>query len=183
MGLLRKGALLSRQRVQDDPELAYIFLSVWPVKAHAWVDYVSLSITRINRELYRRAERNLPDRWWAVLSFDPAIMDDDGVFFATTNNAYEEVCRRAPRLDGFRDLFSAEVSWGHYGSVKRRTDRTPCNQPTDIQAEVLYPGSIPMTYVQRIYVTEAEHRRHIRAWCSAFDITEPSIEIRPEVFR
>jgi hypothetical protein len=182
MGFLVKGALLSRQGVGSDPDLAFIFLNVWPLKVPEWAGHISLSISRINRDLFDRAEKNLPDHWWAVLSFDPEILDHDGVVFATTNNSYVEVCRRAGGVEGFADLFSQEVPWGHYGSVHTRNSGTPRNWTTDIQAEVLYPTAIPIGYLQRIYVQLADHRRLIKAWCSAFEVAEPDIEVQPEMF-
>jgi hypothetical protein len=182
MGFLVKGALLSRQGVGSDPELSFIFLNVWPLKVPEWADHISLSVTRINRSLIDRAEANLPDHWWAILSFDPEILNHDGVCFATTNNSYVDVCRRAGGVEGFADLFSERVPWGHYGSVRRRSPTTPENWTTDIQAEVLYPTAISIEHLQRIYVQLADHRRLIKAWCSAFEVEEPNIEVKPEMF-
>lgn len=182
MGALKKHALLSRRGVGSDPELEFIFLKVWPEKVPEWAYHISLSITRINRGLYTKAERNLPDRWWAVLSFAPEIVDHEGVYFVTTNNSYDGVCRRAPGVDGLEDLFSQSVPWGYQGSVKRRYQGMADNLTTDIQAEVLYPTAISMDYLQRIYVQNSDHRRLIKAWCSAFDVDEPTVEVKPERF-
>jgi hypothetical protein len=181
LGSLRKEHLLSRARVSDDPDLAFIFNAVWPVKLPEWVDYISLSVTSINRELFNRAERNLPGRWWAVMSFEIEILDDPGVVFTTTNNAYDDVCRRQEGVDGFADMFSERVPWGYYGSVQHRATCLPA-QPTHRQAEVLYPGEISLEHLQSVYVRDSEQRRMIRAWCSAFDREPPEIEIRPDVF-
>ena len=51
LGAIRKQALLSRQRVEDDPDLSFIFTGVWPRRDPDWVDHVSLSVTSINAEL------------------------------------------------------------------------------------------------------------------------------------
>ena len=183
LGSLRKGQLLSRKQVEDDPDLAFIFLGVWPVKVPEWVDHISLSLSQINRELFERAEQNLPDRWWAVMSFDVAILDEPDVWFTTTNNSYTEVCRRGQSIEGFEDMFAEHVPWGYYGSVVHRRADYPDNLPTHRQAEVLFPEAIDLEHLLRIYVELPEQRRMIKAWCSAFDRSEPTIEVQPEIFR
>lgn len=182
LGSLLKGQLLSRAQLEDDPDLAFILLPVWPVKVPEWINFISLSVTTINRELFVRAERNLFDRWWAVMSFDVDVLKDPGAWFTTTNNSYVQVCRRGQGLAGFEDMFAEEVPWGRLGSVARRGDHTPTNQPTHRQAEVLYPGCIDLQHLKCIYVMAVEHRRLIKAWCSAFDREVPSIEVKPEIF-
>jgi hypothetical protein len=179
MGALRKGTLLSRKQVADDPDLAFIFLGVWPVKAPAWVDYISLSIHSINLDLWKRAVRNLPERWWAVLAFDPEILDNAGVWFATTNNIYP-ACQRSQGVEGFRALYADPVL-GKYSHPHTR-EGLPRAQPTDRAAEVLYPTGIALEYLRRIFVGTPEHRRMVRAWCSAFDLPVPPVEVRPAVF-
>jgi hypothetical protein len=179
MGSLRKEALLSRAQVQDDPDLAFIFLGVWPVKAREWVDYVSLSVHSINLDLWERAVRNLPDRWWGVLAFDPAILDHDGVYFATTNNIYP-ACRRGQGTASFEALYGDPVL-GRY-SYPHDRDGLAEAQPTDRAAEVLYPTALRLEFLRCVYIATTEHRRMIRAWCSAFDCPEPVLEVRPEIF-
>src|SRR5438874_2502808 len=113
LGSLRKDALLSRQRVQDDPDLAFIFTEVWPRRDPEWLDHVSLSVTRINRELYEKAAHNLPGLWWAILSFEIAILDHPDVVFTTTNNVYDDVCVRTTGPAGFEAMFRERVPWGY----------------------------------------------------------------------
>jgi hypothetical protein len=179
MGSLFARRLLSRSRVEDDPDLAFICLPVWPVKANAWVDYVSLSIHSINLDLWERALSNLPERWWAILAFDPEILDHDGVWFATTNNIYP-ACRRGQGVEGFAALYADPVA-GRRGIPSRRTG-LPDSQPTDRAAEALYPEAVDMDHLLRIYVRTPEDRRTIRAWCTAMDVAIPSVEVRPEAF-
>ena len=179
LGSLRKGALLSRHRVQDDPDLAFIFQAVWPVKAHAWVDFISLSLHTINRDLFRRAERNNPDRWWAVVSFDVSILDHDGVWFATTNNIYPS-CIRDQGAAGFNRLYDDPVI-GRYQSVHTRAG-LPDAQPTDRAAEVLYPGRIELEYLTTLYVPEEQHRQLILAWCDALNRPAVPVSVREDVF-
>jgi ssDNA thymidine ADP-ribosyltransferase DarT-like protein len=182
LGTIRKGELLSRERVQDDPDLAFIFQPIWPPKALEWIDYISLSLGRINRTLYDRAVSNLKERWWGVLAFNLEILDHDDVWFATTNNAYETVCRRAQGVAGFDALFGPRIPWGHYGSVCERPGDAPRNRTTDPQAEVLYPGAIPLDHLKAVYVGDAQHRDLVVAWCDVLGRTPPAVEVRPERF-
>ncbi len=179
MGSLRKQALLSRAQLEDDPDLAFIFLEVWPVKAPQWVDFISLSIHSINLDLWQRAVRNLPDRWWAVMAFAPAILDHDGVWFSTTNNIFP-AAKRAQGSDGLAALYADPVS-GRYGEECTR-DSIERAQPTDRAAEVLYPTTIGLEHLTAIYVRTADHRRLVHAWCSAFDLDAPPVTVSTQIF-
>jgi hypothetical protein len=182
LGCIRKDALLSRKRVQDDPDLAFIFTGVWPRRDPEWLDHVSLSLTEINHELYAKAANNLPELWWGILSFEVEILDDPGVTFTTTNNVYDEVCERAEGVEGFEAMFKSAVAWGYFGSVKHRPSSKPRDLPTDLQAEVLYPETIPLRHLRAVYVPEAQHRRLVRAWCDVMSHDELYVDIRPDLF-
>jgi hypothetical protein len=117
-----------------------------------------------------------------VLSFDVSILDDDGVWFTTTNNVYEAVCRRGLGREGFDDMFARCVPWGYLGSEKRRTAATPSHWTTDRAAEVLYPGELPLDRLNRIYVPGAQHRRLVNAWCTSYGREELPTEVDVAVF-
>jgi ssDNA thymidine ADP-ribosyltransferase, DarT len=180
LGTIRKGALLSRKRVQDDPDLAFIFAGVWPRRDLRWVDFVSLSVTDINTLLYSQAQRNLPDRWWGVLAFGVDLLDDDGVWFTTTNNIFPS-CRRAQGSAGFEAMFAPVVE----GSYQRKLNRADLRnaQPTDRAAEVLYPGTLAAERVQAVYVPSGAHRALVLAWCDALGRPEPAVEVRADLLR
>lgn len=182
MGSLQAGTLLSRERVQQNEDLAFIFTSVWPRRDPEWVDYVSLSITRINSSLYQKAAKHLPDLWWAVMSFSPAILDDPDVVFTTTNNVYDEVCERGEGVDGLEAMFKDRVPYGYYGSVKTRSSSRAKNLPTDLQAEVLYPEGIDLSQLQLIYVGQEQHRSLILAWCDVLGKPEPTVQVAQDLF-
>lgn len=182
LGALQVEKLLSRKRVEDNPDLAFIFTGVWPRRDPEWLDHVSLSLTKINKDLYAKAAANLPELWWAILSFRVEILDHPGVVFTTTNNVYEEVCDRAEGVAGLQEMFRDHVPWGHYGSVVHRQASCPENQPTDLQAEVLYPEWIPLDYLQCLYVPEEQHRSLVLAWCEVLEKPEPPIQVAPDLF-
>lgn len=181
-GSVMKGALLSRQRTENDEDVAYIFEGVWPRRDHAWVDHISLSVSKINAELYDKSRARYPDWWWAVMSFAPDILDHEGVWFTTTNNVYEDVLERGQGVDGFEALFRERVPWGYYGSVKVRRPGHPEHWPTDPQAEVLYPQALSLDHLVRIYVPGSQHRALVHAWCEAFDRPEFEVVVDMAVF-
>lgn len=115
----------------------------------AWVNYVNLSVSRINHWMFRSSSgRWHPDAVWVILTYDVEILGHPGVVFTTTNNAYPE-CLRAERLAGFKHMFDDPVighagrSWGRAGLPEHFT--------TDHCAEVLYPFSVGNEYLRRIY--------------------------------
>ena len=181
-GSIMKAAVLSRQQMENDEDVAYIFSGVWPVRAPAWADHISLSISRINGNLYDKSRTRYPDWWWAVLSFTPEILDHDGVWFATTNNVYEDVLERGQGIDGFEALFKERVPWGYYGYVSVRGDTHPDNWSTNRQAEVLYPTQLPLEHLQRIYVPGSQHLALVHAWCEAFGRPEYDVVVDTAVF-
>ena len=149
-----------------------------------WVGYVNLSISRINRRMLAFLE-GWPDReekWWAVLAFDPSMLSDPGVWFCTTNNVYSN-CKRGQGLKGIEALFDPVVYWGHYNSYYKRATTTPDSLPTDPQAEVLYPGKVPLEYLRAIYVKTGENVDEIHSYMAGLGLNM-NIEIvaRPEVF-
>lgn len=182
MGSVMKWKVLSRERVEGDEELAFTYEGIWPRRDPDWIDYISLSVSRINLDLYNRSRAHYPDFWWAVMSFDPEILNHDGVWFTTTNNVYDDVCRRGEGVDGFEDMFSDEVLWGYYGSVFRRGEGTPDHWTTDRAAEVLYPAELSLDHLCRLSVPGLQHRRLVNAWCEAYGRAELPIEVDPGAF-
>lgn len=181
MGSVLKRALLSREQVEQDPDVAFIFKGVWVRKDPEWVNYISLSVSRINLDLLDRSRKNLPDFWWAVMSFDVDILDDEGVWFTTTNNIYGP-CRRALGVPGFDAMFGEPIAFGHHGSMMTRTHGMPRAWPTDRTAEVLYPERIDLTRLRKLYVLEAQHRRLIHAWTDTYGLEELPVEVNGHAF-
>ena len=181
IGILAKKAVKSRPRLEDDQYLEHVYRPNAPYrKDEKWLNYVNLSITRINDWMFGSSERwhvkdNNP---WVVLSFDPAILGHPGVVFATTNNIYP-ACRRAEGLVGFEKLFADRVG-GRYFQLHDRTDKLS-DWPTDRQAEVLYPGEVSCSYLQRVDVQLAETIDAICGILAGVHLTTP-VRHAPEVF-
>ena len=184
LGVLASNAVKSRTRLPQDKYLQYVYKPNSEIrKDSAWLDYVNLSVERINDWMFGSSEywHTGEDNPWVVLSFRPEILAHPGVVFTTTNNIYP-ACRRGEGLLGFNQLF-ADVVLGRYGERHERTDKLP-PWPTDRQAEVLYPVELSCDYLQRINVQLEESIDSIHGILAGLGKdTEVPICFAPEVFQ
>lgn len=172
-GSLAEGAVLSRQRLPESKYLEHVYRPNASVrKDQAWLDYVNLSISRINTDFFEQSSRWHADRdvWWCAFSFDPVILSHEGVYFASTNNIYTS-CQRAPGPDGLEALFAERVERWH-GNVVEREDGMPGNWTTCLQAEVLYPGALSTDHLLRVYVATGPHADIVSSTCDILAAAE-----------
>ena len=156
IGILADGSLKSRKRLQENQYLQFVFRpNVRIRKDPQWVDYVSLSIERINDWMFDSSSswHHSQEHPWALLCFAPEILSHEGVVFATTNNIYPS-CKRAEGFEGFSRMFNDRVA-GRYCKIHTR-DGLKDAWPTDRQAEVLYPSEVSCSYLQSIVTQEEE---------------------------
>jgi len=139
---------------------------------------VNLSIHDINRRFFRDAQRWHPNRWWSVLAFEPEIVDHNGVYFATTNNAYGWAVQRKQGLDGLRALFEEPMRHGGM-FVTHQPSTGP--SPSCPQAEVLYPGQLGTSHLQRVYVRNPDNYREARSYLT-FLPSNVEVVLSPERF-
>jgi hypothetical protein len=182
VGILASRALKSRQRLPRDKYLEHVYRpnALDRSRDAAWLDYVNLSISRINDWMFETSEKwHIADGVsWVVLSFSPDILSHPGVVFATTNNIYP-ACRRAEGLAGFNQLFHDPVI-GKYFRTHSRAG-LPNHFTTDRQAEVLYPGEVELRHLQRIDVQAEEALDDINGALGALD-HRVAVRHAPEVF-
>ncbi len=191
VGILAKGELLSRRRIPEDEYLQHILMcnsAIRPEnsadfdKSKDWLDYVNLSISEVNSRFFRVSNgwHSASEIWWVILSFDTCIMDHEGVEFATTNNGYD-LCERAPGGDGFGALFVPTVGRKSPGWTASRRGRES-RLPTCEQAEVLYPSSLSVRFLRKVYV-EAESRADlVRGWLRTFSIEGVEVIVSRDKF-
>jgi len=164
LGSLHSGAVKSRQRLPAADDLKYIYKPNADVRKDlAWLDFVNLSISRINKEFFNHSCRwhRAEDLWWCIMSFDATIIGHPGVYFATTNNMYTGVTRGKGAI-ALSNLFAPHVTrWG--GNIAVRSDELPDSFTTCQQAEVLYPGELSIEHLRRIYVTRDEDADEVHA--------------------
>lgn len=188
LGIFASGAVRPRSELGADKYLEHIYTPNCAdrTKDIEWTGYVSLSISRVNNRMLSSSENwhSTDDVWWVVLALDVSLLADPGVHFVTTNNTYTDCLRRGTGVDGLRALFAPSVEWGWYGYRKTRYGGMPEAWPTDPQAEVLYPGQIPVSQLRAVYVREEEHADTVSSWFPFFPaVRRVPVEYKPEVFR
>jgi hypothetical protein len=191
-GSLGEGSVLSRQRLPESKYLEHVYAPNAAVrKDHRYLDYVNLSISRLNTEYFGHstrwhAQENL---WWCALGLDPSILEHDGALFTTTNNIYTG-CRRGDGPDGLAAMFEPIVErW--VGNYARRTPDMPKNWTTCRQAEVLYPAALSVQHLTTVYVATGPHADIAAATCAILlpasqnDVRDPPtvpVIVDPNVF-
>lgn len=181
VGILAAGAIKSRARVSEDQYLEHVYEpNALFRKDTPWLDYVNLSIERINDWMFQTSAKWHPaeDNPWTMLSFHPRILAHPGVVFTTTNNIYP-ACERSEGLAGFARMF-ADTILGHYSKPHDRTSKLAA-WPTDRQAEVLYPGEVSCVNLQRIDVQQERSLETIEGMLGGLGLNIP-IRYAPEVF-
>ena len=181
-GVLAKGAIQSRRRLPEEDYLEHVYQPNAKFrKDKAWLDYVNLSITRINDWMFDHSVRwHAPEHnSWVVLVLDVELLGDPGVVFATTNNIYPS-CHRYEGLEGFDALFAERVR-GRYRREHTRAGKRP-EWPTDRQAEVLYPGEVPRSYLRRIDVQQGDVVDSIHGVLGGLGMSDVPVCHAPEVF-
>ena len=171
----------SRHRLSEDKYLEHVYRPNAALRKDTqWLDYVNLSIERINNWMFKTStQRHARDsNPWVVLSFVPKILAHCGVVFTTTNNIYP-ACTREEGLAGFSRMF-ADTVHGRYNEIHDRIDKRPA-WPTDRQAEVLYPGELSCDYLQRIDVQMEDVVDMISGALGGLNLSVP-VRHAPEVF-
>jgi hypothetical protein len=182
VGILDARVVKSRKRLREDQRLEFILKLNTPfVKDPAWVDYVNLSLTRINSTLFNiSADAWHPEVWWCILSFDPIILTHEGVYFVTTNNVYPSAIR-SQGSEGLGALF-APIVHGRYSKEMRRSPDMAASLPTDEQAEALYPGELRTDHLRCIYVAKEEHQDEVHGQLLALDHPQVNVNINRNIF-
>jgi hypothetical protein len=181
LGTLAARAVLSRARIHDEAILEYIArVNANRILDPGYENTVHLSITAINSSFFDVSARWHPDDDWAVLAFDPVILQDNGVIFCTTNNAYP-ACSRGRGREGLEALFSPRVL-GRYGAPHTRAAGMAANLTTDEQAEVLYPERLSTEFLRAIYVREEDFADQVHAHLGAVNHADVQVVIAPDRF-
>ena len=190
VGMLAKGAVLSRRQLPNESLLRYIAhpnavtrteAAEYFDKSADWLDYVNLSVSEINRSYFGFSNRwsHNSDIFWSIMAFDAEILTHQGVHFATTNNVYL-FCKRGNGLDGFNAMFATIVRRKGDWSAKRRNRADWL--PTCEQAEVLYPSAVPLEYLRKIYVRTDDDHDCVAGWLAQYDRHDVLVEIAPAKF-
>jgi hypothetical protein len=184
VGILYSGAVKPRARLPEEKTLEHIYTPNAAFRKDVpWLDYVNLSIGRINCQFFEAARRWHRDRdiSWCILSFDPAVLTHGGVCFTTTNNIYPTT-RRGRGEAGLNALFE-QVVYARYGARIDRPSNLELSFPTCEQAEVLYPGDLSTRFLRKVYVARHEDHDDVCGQLAALGLPPLDTVVDPKVFR
>lgn len=140
-----KKQVLSRARLSAEKHLEFIATPNSPVRIDTeWLDYVNLSITKINPYFFKYSLKNHPESIWIILDFKSEILTHEDVLFVTTNNIYHEA-KRGRGDSGLEALFAPSLN---NGKVVLTRSWHPDNVTTCNQAEVLYPHQLSLDFLR-----------------------------------
>jgi hypothetical protein len=183
VGVLDSHELRSRDQLRNDQRLEYVLrLNTRRVLDQGWTDFVHLSISRINTNLFDISSIQWhPDVWWAILAFDTEVLSHDGVYFVTTNNAYHQHLRRGTGPHALEALFAPQVK-GRYGVTISRASGMPKYLTTCAQAEVMYPRSISTAFLRRVYVGDNDAADEVYGQMSGLNHSKVEVVVDPAQF-
>lgn len=146
--------ILSRYRLeQTAPE---VLDANDPARLDGYLDYVNCSVEYPNTWYYRRVKERDPlfvD--WVALLLRPELLWHPGTLFCPTNAAAQRGALVRGGLEGFLALFAQEVVGARGKKIRRSSQMLPCC-PTDDQAEVLIPVSVPRSMIEAVAVGSRE---------------------------
>lgn len=185
-GMIAQQSISSRNLLKEETYLEHIYKQSCPDRSRdtAHHGYVNLSISRINSRLFGIAEGNWHrgiDGWWCILSISTEILSHKEVIFTTTNNIYPSIVREEG-VAGIQRMFAPTVL-GRYAEKLNRVPDMPPHYTTCPQAEVLYPGLVPFSYVRRIYFRDHDHADAANAIFSACSLQAVPCIVDPNRFR
>jgi hypothetical protein len=183
VGVLDDRELLARARLPREKHLGNVYRPNARIRYDkAWLNYVNLSISRINRRFFQASTtwHWARDVWWCVLAFDPIVAAHDGVHFATTNNFYSG-CIQAAGAAGLEALFGPRIHQ-YENRYVTRPEGHPRHLPTCRQAELLYPQALSTRYLRRICVVSDVHADIAAGWCDLVGHDDVPVEVLPVVF-
>lgn len=182
-GILASRSLKARALLEKDHYLEKVLkANAADRKDTAWLSYVNLSISRINRSYFNASVRWHigDDLWWCILAFDPLILAHQEVHFSTTNNIYTGV-KRKKGINGLQSMFSERVHQ-FLGNYAYRVPKMEENLTTCEQAEVLYHREVATEFLRTVYVARDEDAASAEGVIAANDHRPIPVVVASEMF-
>lgn len=90
---------------------------------------------------------------WVVFTLDVELLATPGTRFCPYNSARDQSAGALPGADAFDALFAPTVTGN---ATRKREHAHPTWWPTDDQAEIQIPGTIPLSAVRAVIVRDAQ---------------------------
>jgi hypothetical protein len=195
LSIFEQGALLSRKQLRqlsvERPELHLDdFIEINDkLRLDKMEDHINLSVQYPNHLLFQRF-RDSCRSWcdsWCVIALSPSCLWLDETLFSIGNAASSYSQRQGINgsFEKFVSLFQPRVAASNANNqrVLTRNGLADCH-PTDVQAEVLVRGRIPISEIEEIYFeTDEELKRSRGAISIMHSIGLPPFVIDPSLFK
>jgi hypothetical protein len=138
------------------------------------LDYINCSLTVPNYELLYHRSKSSWKQEWIHLDLDLSLLYKEETKFSPVSAAQAQGKYICEGWSGFTGLFAEQVE------DFTRAD-LPRNTPTHPQAEVLVLGPLPISLIQRIYVSDAKSAIELERLIAEHNHTL-KVEIAPHLF-
>ena len=173
--IIRNGEIASTQRLRSrNPEV----VTNDSKRLDGHPDYICCSVQYPNVKLLHDYRQKEPAQEWVILFLHTIWLGFSTTRFSPVNAATDCGGRIQDGTDAFRSLF-----WPRVGMRKRRRSKLlqQCC-PTDIQAEVLVKGAIPIPFVIGIAVESDAAKRETEPVLNDWPGTRPPLTVEPLLF-
>ena len=110
---------------------------------------------------------------WVILFIDPVVLWSPGTLFCQRNAAAENGSLIAGGWPGYESIFFPRVQGAGGRVFARQASHLSCS-PTDIQAEVLVPGPIPIDAIRGIAMRSEKQAQTERARWDTLGLAPPT---------
>jgi len=183
--IMEAGSVLSRSHLTEirhpDESILDAVVTNDQVRLDNRPDYVNVSIEHPNIPLLNAYKRrnSLSHVNWCLLALSPELIFHRDTLFAITNAASNRAKKAgiSGDISDFRRLFS--------DTAKPNDSALNSNSkyPVDIQAEVLYQGSIPTGYIDEVIFETDEHQAKTVAALRLLGVPVPKNKVDPRMFK
>jgi hypothetical protein len=154
--ILRDGEIRPTKDLEED--VRAIYAATDPERLDGHTDKVCCTIEYPNAYYWNKARAKREATLfptWVVVYIDPTVLFRPGTLFCTGNASRGYGATAQQGIAGLLAAYGGEVI-GSAGRIFPRADTHLRASPTDLQAEVLVPGPIPLTKVVAIAVAATE---------------------------
>lgn len=132
------------------------------------LNYISLSITNYNKFLYQVYKERGTIKDGVLVYIDASILykeNNDRIYYSS--NAASKNVPHGSEIRDLKNLFNDEIHWvTSYGRRSAyREENKADNEPTNIQAEILFEGVIPPEYIKKIVRIDEEYEEYEEYRC------------------
>ena len=120
---------------------------------------------------------------WVILLINPVVMWSPGTLFCPRNAAAQNGTLISDGWQGYQSMFAPRIQGAGGKVFTRRTTHLACS-PTDMQAEVLVPGPIPIDAIQGMVMSSEKQAQTERARWDSLGLTAPGVPmmVAPDLF-